>query len=240
VFFDELFEVVDLVPGFVEGGLRVAGGEEFILAHAVDGLLVVLHDLQQQVAEVRIVEWCEGFLDEGLFSGGELRLGWRRSRRRPGHRPRFSLDCRIIEGIDQIMYQVIDRLSPGMAADFRLLLVGHVGGEARELAGQGAGGIRIGAAGFNVIEAPAERLGGLAVDRATLRFALLADSDRIDGDETRFGAGVGGDAFEGFGRHDADAAALHLLKIVGALDRPHEEERFRRASRRYRWRSCPR
>jgi hypothetical protein len=55
-----------------EGVGAKAGLDDLVLAHVVDGQFILLLDVDQKFAQLRIVEGCGGFADQG--GGGLLSL----------------------------------------------------------------------------------------------------------------------------------------------------------------------
>ena len=102
---------------------------------------MLLADLQQQVAQVEVVERLDRLLDEGLLGRLQLLLVGRFD---AGiHLPRPGLHVRLVDRTDQSRHQVIDALAAGVLADVVVLLGRHLGGEAVQLAGQRRDGVRV-------------------------------------------------------------------------------------------------
>ena len=72
--FDELLEGLDDAPGAVGGIGAEAGLDDLVLADVVDGDLVFLLDLDQEVAEIGVEQGTYGVLDDPLARVGGLPL----------------------------------------------------------------------------------------------------------------------------------------------------------------------
>ena len=227
VLFDELLEGSDDAPGAVGGRGAEAGFDDLVLADVVDGDLVFLFHLDQEIAELGIVQGFDGFLNDlgsECFEFVCLRHGF----------PGFALlnpgyiDGVGVEGLDHAAAEVLDAVAARCGANSLVVLLAHAVLHAGQAAGEGGEHVLVGVAEADGLQQLLEADCRFLLHGPGVGLVLLAHADGIDDDEVVLGFGVRGDRLQVVGLDDPHAAALHLLEEGAGFDRAHEHDDLHR------------
>ena len=166
--------------------------DDLVLADVVDREFVLLFDLDQEFAELRIVERCDGVFDElvrrrcdGLFADG-LRGVRRESCVELGP---FGVTIRV-DGFHQATAEVFQREAAARFADGLFIFLRDAVLHAGQPSGDAGEHVFFGIPQRDSLEQFVEGDAGLFLHRSRVGLVLLADADGIDDDEVVFGRGI--------------------------------------------------
>ena len=192
---DELFEGLDDGSGARQCVGAEACFDDLVLADVVDGQFVLLFDLDQEFAQLRIVERCDGVFDklgrrrcDGLFADGLRGVRWESC----VELGPFGVAIRV-HGFHQATAEVFEREAAAGFADGLFIFLRDAVLHAGEPSGDAGEHVFFGVPQRDGLEQLVEGDAGLFLHRARVGLVLLADADGIDDDEVVFGLGVGRD-----------------------------------------------
>ncbi len=194
---DELFEGLHDSAGTGQGVSAEACFDDLILADVVDRQFVFLFDLDQEVAQLRIVERRDGLFDQlgrrrcdSLFADG-FRGVCRKSCVELGP---FGVTIRV-HRFHQTTAQVFEREAAAGFADGLFIFLRDPVLHARQPSGDAGEHVFFGVPQRDCLEQLLKGDAGFFLHRSRVGLVLLADADGIDDDEVVFGRGVGRDGF---------------------------------------------